>query len=101
MRQTTKNSVSTRRRFLRTSLAAATAPMIVPASMLGKDGKTAPSEKITLGCIGVGGMGTGNLNSFLGDERVQVVAICDVDSNHRDRGLQGEIETCQWLPRLS
>ena len=33
-------------------------------------------------------MGTGNLRSFLQDERVQMVAICDVDANHRKRGLK-------------
>jgi predicted dehydrogenase len=36
-------------------------------------------------------MGTGNLQSFLNDERVQVVAVCDVDANHREaaRNLAG------------
>ena len=40
-----------RRRFLGAALAA---PSIVPAALLGRDGGIAPSERITVGCIGVG-----------------------------------------------
>ncbi|MES2707723.1 MAG: Gfo/Idh/MocA family oxidoreductase [Verrucomicrobiota bacterium] len=76
------NPVS-RRRFLATSAAAAAAPLILPGRVLGLEGAVAPGGKVRLACIGVGGMGTGNLRAFLGDERVQVVAICDVDSTHR------------------
>ena len=41
-----------------------------------------------MGCIGVGSMGSGNMRAFLGDQRVQVVAVCDVDANHRQRARQ-------------
>jgi len=41
-----------------------------------------------MGFIGVGGMGTSNLRNFLQDQRVQVAAVCDVDTNHRTRALQ-------------
>lgn len=78
--------MKSRRQFLKNSAAVA-APMIVPASVLGGDGKVAPSERITLACIGVGGQGSHNLRAFLGDERVQVLAICDVDDQHRANAL--------------
>jgi len=71
----------TRRSLLKQTAAASAmiaAPMIIPARALGKDGAVAPSNRITLGAIGVGGRGTVNLNTFLGREDVQVVAICDV-----------------------
>jgi predicted dehydrogenase len=74
---------TTRRKFLKNTAIGAAAPMILSSSILGRAGAVSPSERITLACIGVGGMGTGNLRSFLQDERVQVVAVCDVDSNHR------------------
>lgn len=78
----------TRRKFLqKTSLGLAGAlslPYFVPSSVLGRNRGIAPSDRITLGCIGVGGMGTGNLNGFLNKSEVQVLAICDVDSNHRE-----------------
>lgn len=71
-----------RREFLRSSAslagAAVLAPAIVPASVFGAD---APSERITVGAIGVGRMGNGDLGEALGLKQVQVVAVCDVDSN--------------------
>ncbi len=69
-----------RRDFLRTSAAVGAGlafPAIVPASVFGAD---APSERITIGCIGVGRMGTGDLGEALGFKQVQVVAVCDLDS---------------------
>ena len=78
---------TTRRRFLKSSTLGL-APMIVPSSVFGKDGATAPNDRVQLGCIGVGGMGTGNLKAFLKDERVEVVAICDVDAKRRAAGLK-------------
>jgi predicted dehydrogenase len=56
---------------------------IVPASAQGKDGRPAPSNRITMAAIGTGGMGNGNLGSFLGQPEVQMLAVCDVD---RTRG---------------
>ncbi len=78
---------TTRRKFLQSSLGLA-GPLILPASVLGKGGATAPNDRVQLGCIGVGNMGTGNLKSFLQDKRVEVVGICDVDAGHRARGLK-------------
>lgn len=74
----------TRRQFLATTAAVA-APLIIPASALGRDGATAPSERITLGAIGTGNRGMSNLAAFKGDPRVQILAVCDVDKAHRDQ----------------
>lgn len=74
-----------RRAFLKATGAALAFPAIVPGSVLGKD---APSNKIQMGSIGVGGMGTGDLRNFLRDDRVRVVSVCDVDSNHSSRAKQ-------------
>ncbi len=74
---------SSRRRFLALSAAAGAAPLVLPSRVLGLGQETAPSNKVRLACIGVGGMGTGNLRTFLNDKRVQVVAVCDVDDHHR------------------
>ncbi|MGA2258675.1 MAG: Gfo/Idh/MocA family oxidoreductase, partial [Thermoguttaceae bacterium] len=87
-----KNNKTTRRGFLQGTMigggSAMSLPFLIPASSLGADEKVAPHSRINLACIGVGGQGTGNLMSFLNDERVQVVAICDVDDNHRNNALQ-------------
>ncbi|MBP7050399.1 MAG: Gfo/Idh/MocA family oxidoreductase [Phycisphaerae bacterium] len=75
-----------RRRFLRhvagISAGVVGFPHIVPSTVLGS---SAPSERITLGCIGVGGQGTGNMQGFLSKKDAQVVAVCDVDKKNLDR----------------
>src|SRR6188474_927984 len=72
-----------RRRFLSAAGAAIALPTFIPASALGAEGP-APSERITLGVIGCGGMGNGNTDGFLGHADCQVVAACDVDQKHLD-----------------
>src|SRR3954454_1042002 len=77
------SSKASRRGFLRAAtqgLAAGFAfPAIVPASALGRGGRVAPSNRIALGVIGTGNQGFNDINSFLKDERVQIVAVCDVN----------------------
>ncbi|NLC81010.1 MAG: Gfo/Idh/MocA family oxidoreductase [Lentisphaerae bacterium] len=67
-----------RRTFLRGSAATASAALfnIVPARVLGQN---APSNRIAMAMIGVGGMGRGNMGSFLGIEEVTVRIVCDVN----------------------
>lgn len=55
-------------------------PTIVPASALGRDGNIAPGSRITMGIIGTGNQGIGDMRQFLKDERVQIVAVCDVNA---------------------
>lgn len=68
-----------RREFIKAAGAALAFPAIVPANACGAN------DKLRMGAIGVGSMGTGDLRAFLGDNRVQVVAVCDVDSNRYDK----------------
>ena len=60
---------------------AVAAPSIVPGSALGLDAKTAPSERITVGMIGVGRQAyiVNMQRQFLKMPDVQIVAVCDVD----------------------
>ena len=77
----------TRRCFLNrtaVALAAAGAPHIVPSSASGAEGRVAPSNRITVGCIGVGPQGSGLMRNFLGNPAAQVVAVCDVQAPRRD-----------------
>ena len=74
----------TRREFLGTAagaLAAAALPSIIPASALGKDGAVAPSNRITVGVIGCGPQGRGDMLNFLGQEDCRVVAVCDLKTD--------------------
>lgn len=45
---------------------------------------TAPSDRLTVGFIGVGTMGRGHLGSFLGMKDIEVVAVCDVVQDRTD-----------------
>ena len=80
-----KKPVLGRRAFLKGVAAAGAAialPAIIPSSARGADGAVAPSNRITMGCIGLGGQGSGNLGSFLGEQDCRVLAVCDVDKNN-------------------
>ena len=86
-----KTQVVTRRQFLKGSAVAATGflvPTIVPVSVFGAD---APSNRITIGFVGVGRMGMGDLRELLGFKQVQIVAVCDVDAN-RTKNAQKTVE---------
>src|SRR4029078_1887038 len=80
---TTATGTISRRHFLRiaagSGIGAAAFPHLIPASALGADGKVAPSNRVTLGVIGTGNQGTNDMKAFLADERVQVIAVCDVN----------------------
>jgi predicted dehydrogenase len=76
----------TRRQFLATSIAAAAVPMIVPSHVLGRAGAVAPSNKLTLGVIGIGPRCIYDLTSMLQFADVQTVAIADVQASRRDAG---------------
>ncbi len=69
-----------RRSFLKRTTAAASAavafPAIVPSSVLGAN---APSNRVAMAFIGVGNQGTGDMQGFLRDDRLQAVAVCDVN----------------------
>jgi predicted dehydrogenase len=68
--------------------AAVAAPWVVPSSALGRDGTVAPSERITVGSIGVGMMGRGHFRLFTEYDDVQLVALSDVDSWRREHSTQ-------------
>ena len=88
----------TRRQFLAAGAAAAVAaPSLIPASALGRDGHTPPSERIAMGFIGLGGQGTGHLlggawtyvpGGYIARDDVQVLAVCDVRKERREPAHQ-------------
>jgi hypothetical protein len=71
-------STATRRGFLKASAAVVAAPYVITSKALG-DATTPPaSDRIVMGGIGIGNMGSGDQNAFLGMPGVQYVAVCDV-----------------------
>src|SRR5260370_37359295 len=69
------------RRELLTGGVAATAFTIVPRHVLGGAGFVAPSEKITLACIGFGTQAIREIGGILASPDVQVVAVSDVEKD--------------------
>lgn len=72
-----------RRQFIKSFSAVAVSalgfPSIVPASVLGQSGTTAPSNRIVMAGIGFGMQGIPNMRNFLSKDTVQWVAVCDID----------------------
>ena len=80
-----------RRRFLQQAAISSGAigvALPIASAALGKNAAAAPSNKITIGCIGVGGMGTGNMKTFLGMPECRVVAVCDAYEAKRKKAKE-------------
>lgn len=82
-----------RRDFLKAAAGVVSGPWIIPSSALGADGHTAPSERLTVASIGIRNMGSNHFKSLLGNQQVQLLAVCDVDRGIREAGLARARET--------
>ena len=71
------NAETTRRTFLKTSAATATAFAIVPRSVLGGPGHVPPSDKTNVAIIGAGGQGHVDLDNLIKFPEVQYIAAAD------------------------
>src|SRR5258708_1432995 len=84
-----KTNLSSRRDFLKntTTLAASAVafPTLISASALGRAGSVAPSNRIVIGCIGLGPQGQGDMGGFLNQKDAQVVAVCDVKTEQLEQ----------------
>ncbi len=76
MNNTSNRNPITRRKFIGNTATAAAAFTILPSSVISGLGHKAPSDKLNIAGIGVGGMGHTNLNNMKSEN---IVALCDVD----------------------
>jgi predicted dehydrogenase len=76
----------TRREFLARAAACVAAPLVVPASVLGREGATAPSERVSLGAIGMGHRGRHVLGNFIQEEDLRCLAVCDCWAERLEQG---------------
>ena len=112
-----KGHISSRRRFVKNSVITGTGITIVPRHVLGGTGYTAPSDKVEIGVIGVGGRGKENVRDLLNLDNVQVTCIADpaeywdlhdfyyqteagwgpvkkmIDDHYRSKGMSSDIRT--------
>jgi len=75
-------SFVSRRNFMKSVVAAAVTPVFSSGCATASEKRAAPSERVVMAGIGMGWMGTSNIEEFLKRGDVQVVAVCDVDRNH-------------------
>ncbi|MEJ7738645.1 MAG: Gfo/Idh/MocA family oxidoreductase [Chitinophagaceae bacterium] len=73
-----------RKEFIRQSGAAALSLAFMPGIIR----KPAPSDRLRIAHIGMGGMGNNHLKWFAGIPEVDIVALCDVDQGHLNAGLK-------------
>lgn len=86
-----------RRQFLKT-VGAAGLFTIIPRRVLGGQGYVAPSDQLTKGIIGTGGIGRSSLH-FTSDDRCRLVALCDVDAKHLKNGMDQAKEKLNITPK--
>lgn len=78
-----------RRHFIGTAAAAITLPLILPGCASSAfTRRTNPNSRVNLGVIGMGWQGPSNTQNFLAQDNCQVIAACDIDTNH----LQGALD---------
>lgn len=96
-----------RRDFLKIASATLGVPFIIPSSALGLNGTVPPSERITMGFIGVGGQGGGHLlggawtyipGGYSARPDVQVLAVCDIRRERRERATHRVNENYAQTP---
>jgi predicted dehydrogenase len=68
-----------RRSFLRDTALTAAGFMIVPRHVLGGKGFIAPSDRLTIAGIGVGGKGESDIANFFKSGKADIAFLCDVD----------------------
>ena len=81
------NHLKSRRSFIRNTSLAAASFFIVPRHVLGR-GFIAPSDKLNIAGIGVGGKGESDLEAFAKSPHVNIIALCDVDDRQAIKSRQ-------------
>ena len=88
-----ENSPASRRAFIKNSSLAAAGFFIVPRHVLGR-GFIAPSDKLNIAGIGIGGKGESDIEEFAKSPYVTIVALCDVDDRQA-------VKTRQRFPKAA
>jgi predicted dehydrogenase len=82
-----KNNLS-RRSFIRNAGLAAAAVTIVPRHVIGGKGFLAPSDKLLIAGIGVGGKGESDIASFMKSGKAEIAFLCDVDDRRAANSIK-------------
>jgi predicted dehydrogenase len=77
------NLENSRRVFLKKAVTVASAPFLCAYPVWGDEKRPAPSNRITMGLIGLGSMGMRHIEGFLQEDDCQILGVCDVDAARR------------------
>src|SRR6516162_2342920 len=78
---------ASRREFLKNLSMAGAGFFIIPRHVLGR-GFVAPSDKLNIAGIGVGGKGASDLTGFAASPKANIAFLCDVDDRQATRSVQ-------------
>lgn len=76
-----------RRRFLGALGMAASAPLVVPSSVLGRGGTVAPNSRIVMGNFGFGNRAAAIINHFMQFPDLQMKVVCDCRADRLNNGV--------------
>ena len=79
------NNGLSRRTFLAASATAIAAPLVLPARILGYDGKTAPSSQLVSVQVGLGNRGNEIIGNFWDDRNFRCIGVCDCFKERADK----------------
>ena len=77
-----------RRSLLKAVTTSLAVPYFVPGAVLGRDGRPAPSNRLTMGLVGLGSMGMRHVQGFLQEDDCQITGVCDVDTSRRQAAVR-------------
>ena len=72
-------SKNSRRNFLKNTIVASAGFLILPRHVLGGKGFIAPSDRLAIACIGIGGKGESDIANFFKSGKADIAFLCDVD----------------------
>ena len=79
-----KRALPSRRAFIKNTAIAATGVLILPRHVLGGPGFLAPSDKLVVAGIGVGGKGQSDLEIIHNGGITEIAYLCDVDDRRAE-----------------
>ncbi|NQU80148.1 MAG: Gfo/Idh/MocA family oxidoreductase, partial [Bacteroidetes bacterium] len=88
-----ENKKFSRRSFIGRTAAATAGFTILPSYVVSGLGHKAPSDKLNIAAVGIGGMGNSNLRAI---KDQNIVALCDVDWGYSERVFKNYPEAKQY-----
>ena len=87
---------TSRRNFIKSSALAFAGITLIPRHVLGGPGFVAPSDRLRVASIGIGGMGYNDLSGVHRSGKVDIIALCDVDDTRAEKGRKDHAKAAYY-----